>query len=204
MTVVRICTLSLVFGATALLLPAQSAAPQTDFVIDPNRGYVYLKFDHIGPGIPRREDEPKNRIWLRIANNCRVPINISENGPPSGSPKDERQIMLEVVPERPRLLRITSPGDQPSEAALQAEGKMPFGYMADVGSSENISPGESILFSIPVNYLSKRWHIEIPYSFELPRGKCCRDPEIGGEVMMVISYSLQDLPPKALVELQQK
>jgi hypothetical protein len=184
--------------------PRKNTPPKIDFVIDPNRGYVYLRFDHIVPGIPRTEDEPKNRIWLQIANNCRVPIVVLENGTPNGSPKDERQVMLEVVPDRPLLRRITSPDEQPSEAALQGEGKLPFGYMPEVGSAKNIAPGENILFSIPVNYLSKRWHIEIPYKFVLPPATRWRDPEIGGEARMVMSYSLQDLPPKSLVELQRK
>jgi hypothetical protein len=66
------------------------------------------------------------------------------------------------------------------------------------------SPGESILFSIPVNHLSKRWHIEIPYTFALPRGKCCHNLDVGGEPVMVIVYGLEDLPRESLTEIPQK
>ena len=68
------------------------------FVIDPNRPYVYLKFDHIGSGIPRDESEPKTRIWLRVMNNCKIGIVVRENGTPDGSPGGERQIMYEGAP----------------------------------------------------------------------------------------------------------
>jgi len=76
--------------------------------------------------------------------------------------------------------------------------------MEEVGSSESIPPGEEILFSIPVNHLRKRWHIEIPYTFDLPSGECCRDTDIGGAPKMVIEYSLRDLPPESLTEIKQK
>src|ERR1700693_1105008 len=47
----------------------QTVATPNSFVIDPNRPYAYLKFDHIGPGIQRNEKEPRLRIWLRLVNN---------------------------------------------------------------------------------------------------------------------------------------
>src|SRR5271169_768657 len=95
---IAICVFVAVLGTSGPRIGAQSADPKTSFVIDPNRPYVYLKFDHVGPGIPRDESEPKMRIWVRLMNNCRVPIVVSENGTPDGSPKEERQIMYEVVP----------------------------------------------------------------------------------------------------------
>jgi len=39
----------------------QAQATASGFVIDPNRPYVYLKFDHIGNGIQREESEPTSR-----------------------------------------------------------------------------------------------------------------------------------------------
>ena len=74
---------------------------------------------------------------------------------------------------------------------------MPQGYVGEVGSTESIPSGEGILFSIPVNHLSERWHIEIPYDFDLPQRKCCRDPNVGGQPHMVVNYELWDLPPEA-------
>lgn len=74
--------------------------------------------------------------------------------------------------------------------------------MVEIGSSESIPPGESILFSIPMNHLSERWHVEIPYDFELPQGRCCRDPKVGGQPHMVVDYEFRDLPPDSRREIQ--
>jgi hypothetical protein len=43
--------------------------------------------------------------------------------------------------------------------------------MFDVASLIAIGPGEEMLFSMPVNHLSKRWHVEITFAFELPPEK---------------------------------
>jgi hypothetical protein len=75
-------------------------------------------------------------------------------------------------------------------------GQMPGGYMMDVGSSVTIMPGTSTLFGIPTNHISKRWHIEIGFEFELPRGKCCRDPKVSLGPELSIGYGIWDLPPE--------
>jgi hypothetical protein len=46
------------------------------FLIDPTKPYVYLTVDHVGPRAPIREGEPKTGIWLRLHNNCIVPITV--------------------------------------------------------------------------------------------------------------------------------
>jgi hypothetical protein len=158
------------------------------FLIDVNRPFVYVKFDHIGPGAPRSADEPNSRIWLRLTNNCRIPILVRANGVPDESPKDEVGLEWRVVPN----------------PTIQGIGEITRGYMEEVASLVTIGPEEEILFSMPVNHLSKRWHVEIPFEFELPKGKGLRDPANGGEPIMVVSYSLWDLPPKALTGLGEK
>ncbi len=209
-----IYSLFLVAAVSGMSVAAQTGGGKTSlFVIDPNRPYVYLEFDHIGPGIPRDEGEPKTRVWLRLMNNCRVPIVVTENGTPDGSPKDERQIMYEVVPSivmgfgvpefgpRAEDSKTKRRSDEPTTADSD---RIPRGYMGDVGSRESVYPGKEILFSVPVNHLGRRWHIEIPFAFDLPQGKCCREDNIGGEPEMVIAYTLWDLPPGSRAQIQQK
>ena len=41
-------------------LHAHSAAVRDGFVMDVNRPFVYVKFDHIGPGAPRKEIRSKS------------------------------------------------------------------------------------------------------------------------------------------------
>ena len=76
--------------------------------------------------------------------------------------------------------------------------------MSEVCSLVTIDPEEEILFNVPANTVSKKWHMEIPFEFDLPRGKGSRDPNNGGEPQMVISYGLWDLPPKAQEQLGDK
>jgi len=183
-------------------------------VIDPNRFYVYLKFDHIGKGIQRSPDEPNSRIWFLFANNCRVPIVVSTFGVPDGALSDEQGVMDDVVANA-LVGPIFHPGSKPSAALTQNSAtkkqkseanlgvaEMPRGYMFEVGSSQSIPPGGAILFSVPVNHVGKRWHFEIPYTFDLPSGKGFRDPMVGGEPKMVVTYSMSDLPPKAAAEVE--
>jgi hypothetical protein len=102
-----------------------------------------LKFDHIGPGIPRDAEEPKTRIWLWLMNNCRVSIVVLENGSPDGSPKQERQIMFEVVPTAVPKIAFFSYGPtaqgskpklrEPDEESSESFAKMPRGYSSEVG-----------------------------------------------------------------------
>ena len=190
-----------------------------DFVIDRNRPFVYLKLDHIADGEPRTEDEPVLRVWLRLVNNCRVPIIVHTFGVPEGSPKYEQGVMYEVVANPPvfgemQLIMPAAPtANSPQESTMEKEREQPSqakseetprGYMFDVGSFQSIGPSEEVLFSVPVNHLDSRWHIEIPIEFDLPRGKGSRDPSTGGQPKMVVDYSLWDLPPGVRKELEKK
>jgi len=179
------------------------AATASEFVIDANKAYVYLLFDHTGRGARFAEDEPATRIWFRLVNNCRVPILVRTFGVPDGSFKGEVGVMHDVVANTDTV-RITSEDisvplvndvtpKTPSPTA-EKERRVPFGYNFDVGSLAEILPGKSLLFSIPTTHLSEKWHIEIPYTFKVPRGKCCRPENIGGEPRMVLVYSDSYLP----------
>jgi hypothetical protein len=75
---------------------AQQRVGEPKFVINPNRAYLYIQFDHFGPGEPRNEHEAPNRVWLRLVNNSTISIGIRVNGFPEGhQPSDEVAIMDE-------------------------------------------------------------------------------------------------------------
>lgn len=46
------------------------------FLIDVSKPYAYLEVDHVGPRKPVRDNEPDVGIWLRMKNNCRLPIAV--------------------------------------------------------------------------------------------------------------------------------
>ena len=195
---------------------AQAQKPQTlnSFVIDTNRPYVYLKFDHLGQGVPRNEDEPSQRLWFRFVNNSKVPIVIDTFGVPEGSPKDECGVMDKVVRNEVGgdgavtvlpPMRSSSPlvSSEKPAVAQKPEG-MPYGYWFHVGSTMSVPPGEAVLFSFPTSHLSTAWHVQIPFTFDVPRGRGSRDPDVGGEPEMFLSYFLADLPDEVRSKVQKR
>jgi hypothetical protein len=201
--------------ATAALF-SQTTKTNKGFVIDDNKPFVYVRFDHTGPGVPRDEDEQATRIWLRLVNNCRVPIVVTANGVPDESPKEEVGLRYQIVANPlvygsgGAIYRQASgekSGDHKADDSSNSDEQtaaMPRNDLVDVASFISIGPGEQILFSMPVNHLGKHWHVEIPFEFDLPRGKCCRDDKTGGMPLMRVDYGLYDLPPQAQTQLPTK
>ena len=189
-----LCPLSSAWGQSS-----RTSGLSSQFVIDENRPYVYLRFDHIGTGVRFSDGEPPNRVWFRFVNNCDMGIVLRTFGAPDGSLKDEVGVIHYVVKDEP-ILEVTSyigngpPARNKKGSESRETAKLPMGYDADLSSVEHISPGNSLLFSIPVTHLSKSWHIEIPYKFDVPAGKGPRQPIVGGEPKMVLLYSVWNLP----------
>jgi hypothetical protein len=201
--------------ATAALF-SQTTKANKGFVIDENKPFVYVRFDHVGPGIPRDEDEPATRIWLRLVNNCRFPIVVTANGVPDESPKEEVGLRYQIVANPPvyglpRAIYLDASGEKSgdhkaddSPDSVEQTAAMPRNHLVDVASLISIRPGEQILFSMPVNHLGKHWHVEIPFEFELPRGKGPREDRTGGMPVMRVEYDLYDLPPQAQTQIPTK
>ncbi len=173
------------------------------FIVNKERPFAYLQFDHVGKGARRNENEPAYRIWLRLVNNCRVPIEIRTSGVPDGSPVGEVGFFHNVVANptynRASGVTILESGASPKLADNPVvPTAMPNGYDTDVSSTATLQASESLLFSIPVNHLSGAWHIEIPFRFELPHKRPSHYEEnIGGQPHMTIGYWLSDLPADA-------
>jgi len=211
-----------VFPVLALLGTAAFAQKppvhQVDpFVIDVNRPYVYLKFDHLGRGTPRGDKEGPYRLWFRFVNNSNLTITLRTFGNVEGMLKDEVDIMDKVETEgRARGVIITSdspaynepfqapkPAADPKRADVYAK-DLPGDYWFEVGSSLQVLPGTSVLFSLPTDHLSTKWHVEIPFDFKVPSGKGPRPDNIGGFPVQFLQYSLWDLPEEVKVQIQEK
>jgi hypothetical protein len=71
---------------SALLLALTSSlgglarTTQENFVLDSSKPFVYLKFERIGPRKPVLKAEAPLGLWLRLVNNCRVPIQVGTVG----------------------------------------------------------------------------------------------------------------------------
>jgi hypothetical protein len=205
-----------VFTLPAAALFSQTTKANKGFVIDENKPFVYVRFDHTGPGIPRDEDEPATRIWLRLVNNCRVPIVVTANGVPDKSPKEEVGLRYRIVANPPvyglpRVIYRDASGEKSEDHKAndwsdsdEQTAAMPRNDLVDVASFISIRPGEQILFSMPVNHLGKHWHVEIPFEFELPGGKGPREDKTGGIPLMRVDYGLYDLPPQEQTQIPTK
>jgi hypothetical protein len=208
MRIVFALVLIVVISFSAAELQAQSGTVAQQFLLNHERNFTYLQFDHIGKGTRFNENEPTYRIWLRLANNCRVPIVIRTFGVPDGSPRDEVGLIHNVVAD-PVLSGVASgisfeSGASPKPVESPATpGQMPDGYDAEVSSAATLESSETLLFSIPFNHLSSKWHIEIPFRFELPHKRPSHyEANIGGQPLMVITYSLSDLPTDARHQIE--
>jgi hypothetical protein len=201
-------------GVASASLLAQSTKMGKDFLVDVNRPFVYVMFDHIGPGIPRDPTEPNSRIWLRLKNNCRIAILVRANGVPDESPKDEVGLEWKVVPNPTiqGMVSFSPSGKDKPQTGLNAEtqksekttDEIPRGYMEEVASLVTIGPGQQILFSMPVNHLSERWHVEIPFDFELSPTKGPLNSNTVGLPIMAVMYTVWDLPRNSQAEVLRK
>ena len=105
------------------------------------------------------------------------------------------------------MVLLPNPGTYQPEKGVKGdtkESELPRGYMEEFASFVAISPGEEILFSMPVNHLSKRWHVEIPFDFQLPHGKGPLPSNTVGLPVMRVHYAVSDLPKNSQAEILNK
>jgi hypothetical protein len=156
-----------VFLSVALLATGAFAqVADSGFALDPSKPYVYILFDHVGPRKPLRAGEDPQGLWLRIINNCKVPIGLKSYGPSSGDGVvgilDEVLPIQQGFPVQLDLGDISSPAKRPQQ-------KMPQGYTAELYSVTQILPGQSILFSVPRDHVSHDWFMRVKFSLNVSK-----------------------------------
>jgi hypothetical protein len=175
-------------GMLLTALWASAQVKTTDFLIDPSKDYVYLKFDHLGSRERLGGDEVSQALWIRLVNNCQVPVTVATFNPGTGDPGSG--IYDEVVPAAAKgpILHSEGPKNQLRRSRL-TQAKMPKGYsLPDTFSTTSISPGESILFSVPANHVSPSWSLEIRF-YLAPPGAL-----FGSGPYSVLSFDWVDIP----------
>jgi hypothetical protein len=86
------------FPSKAQQSTTKNTTQGSDFLIDPSKPYVYLELDHVGPRKPLRASEPNIGLWLRLKNNCTLPIVIVAAFETSlRNPQEATMVMDEVV-----------------------------------------------------------------------------------------------------------
>jgi hypothetical protein len=168
--------------------------------------YVFLEVDHVGKRKPERDGEPDTGIYLRIVNNCRMPIVIWTFSAQDGG----LGVMDRVVPNNMQMgldnaVHLGAPlspsysgipddfltPEMKEEKERQAEEHRtqaqhsssarkvpPVGYfVGDVFTTIPVPPGGKLQFSLPINHVSEGWHVEIPFRFDLKHKGKEREPK---------------------------
>jgi hypothetical protein len=161
------------------------------FALDKSKPYVYLKFDHVADRKPLSPDEVSKGLWLRLVNNCRLPIIVAVFNP--GTTDVGTGVFDEVVPiEDPKGVPLAGP-TQASKPDQRA--RPPEGYSSEVFSTRTIPPGADLLFSVPVNHVSPSWYLQIIFNLD------ALGTTYGSEPYSVVSFHWQDIPEKVRVGL---
>ena len=164
-TIARVCASLLLSLVSAECFGAQGGKKAQPFVLNPAKPYAYIEFDHAGKRAPLGRGESKYGYWLRLVNNCRLPIAVTvyaRNYPNRGV-----GIVLfdEVVKIQPMSVSAL-PAKEGSGCPVPS-GEPPEGYSKETGSGMDVEPGKSLLFSIPSNQLSPGWYVRIKFNLDI-------------------------------------
>jgi len=168
----------------AASMPAMAQISSNNFEIDDTKPYAYIKFDHLGERKPVNDRESKKGLWLRLVNNCRLPISIDVLDPGTGDPGGI--VNFEVVPV---------PGLNAPDAEQRK--KMPSGYAADFGTEVTIPPTGNFLFSVPAESVTKQWYIQVRFDFVFPKPKSSNfQPSGNYEPYSLVDFDWYIIPEK--------
>jgi hypothetical protein len=177
---------SSVITLAAFALGLATGHPEQTFVLDESKPYVYIAFDHLAKRKPLSETESTKGLWLRLVNNCRVPISVHFFDPGTGDPGIG---LYDDVLTLPAGISYQDSSGMPHGEPDSK--KPPRGYSSDeidVISLTTIDPGSSQLFSVPFDHVSQHWYLRIKFSLE-PTKKASRP-----QPYSFADFSWTDLP----------
>jgi len=176
-------------GVLLTSLLASGQVKSTDFLIDPSKDYVYLRFDHVGSRERLGGDEVSQGLWMRLVNNCRLPVIVATFNPGTNDPGVGIYDVVIPIVSKGSTLRLERGQKGDRGPSRKSSAKMPKGYsLPDTFSTATISPGEDILFSVPVNHVSPAWSLEIRFYLAPP------GTHYGSGPYSVLSFDWVDIP----------
>jgi len=194
----------MLFQIALIIVVATTAAvaqnERQNLVIDSSKPYVYLKFDHIANRKPLYRDESHRGLWLRLVNNCKIPVIVGTFDPGTGDPGigiyGEEVVPIGVPRGLPGGVGPSGPSAKRQPQAATALGsKPPEGYSAEVFSTASISPGSDLLFSVPLNHVSPSWYMQITFYLDMTGSGDESDP------YSIVCFHWQDIPEKLRANL---
>jgi hypothetical protein len=155
----------LIICSLLLSVPALAQGTGEAFLLDDSKPWAYLRLDHVGPRKPALPSEGPTGIWLRLVNNCRLPIKVFTFG--SDVATQGVAVLDEVVSFEGGV--TVSAGPPIDWAPPPDQHRPPVGYskMVELYSVAEIPPGKDLLFSVPRDHVSNYWYMRVRFMLDL-------------------------------------
>ena len=153
---------SLVLFSLLAVLQAPVQSSHSTFVLDASKPYAYLAFDHLGHSTSAETAGETNVIWLRIVNNCNVTLSVQTSGTRDGAPG----VLYDVIPVSNGGVTSSS-GDAIEQTGPAQRSAVPRGFSSEIPSMKRISPGKSLLFSIPEEKVGAKWFLRVKVNLDV-------------------------------------
>jgi hypothetical protein len=184
---------SLWFGVILLLSGSSLAALSEEgpFVLDNSRPWIDIAFRRVGERVPVFPTESKHGLWLALRNNCRYPIGVTTMEWSDQPNKNEGTLLVyDVVPYVPSISTTPLPPGAPAAKILaNATLEKPSGYAlpGDFAISAEVKPGKELLFSVPLESVTRKWSIRIRIDFRIPGDR-------GVQPLVFVDFEFWQLP----------
>lgn len=177
----------LLLSASSLAAPAQESC----FVIDNSRPWIDIAFRRVGKRVPVFPTESEHGLWLALRNNCRYPIRVDTMEWSDQPNKNEGTLLVyDVVPYVPSISTTPLPPGAPATKILaNAKLERPPGYAlpGDFAIAAEVKPGKELLFSVPLESVTRKWFIRIWIDFRIPGDK-------GVQPLVFVEFDFSQFP----------
>ncbi len=177
-----------------LLLSASSVAEQpqpVSFVLDNSRPWIDIAFRRVGKRAPVFPTESEHGLWLALRNNCRYPIQVQTMDTLDQPNKNEGTLLVhDVVPYVPSISTTPLPPGAPAAKILaNAKLEKPSGYAlpGDFAIDAEVKPGKELLFSVPLESVTRKWSIRMQIDFRIPGDR-------GVQPLVFVDFEFWQLP----------
>lgn len=158
--------------------------------LDDSRPYVEILFERSGPRLPVFDGEEKRGLWLKLRNNCILPINVQVLPGSGGNPG--LLMVHDVIGEQGEQKPLSPSRFHPLLAK-------PSGYTGpDVVNSREIAPGKDLLFSVPASHVTREWFLRVEVHLITPV------PTHGSQPRTFVEFDWSQLPADVRLEADQE
>jgi hypothetical protein len=157
--------------------------PET-LVIDPKKPLVFISFNRVAGPQSASKGEDSGRLWLRIENNSRVPIEVLARQVQPNA--DGLEVAHEVV--KASDLNGYPSGPTPSASGWISPPERNSPIPIDVATAVRINSGSDLLFRVPLNHVGPSWYLQLRFQFLFTALRSGRQPQ------GIVDFTWADIP----------